>query len=431
MTASRAAGIVRATTLLLALASLAGCGGGGATASSAVTAPLSPMAQVGQQIFSDTALSASGRQSCASCHVADHAFAGADGLSVPLGGPLMNLPGLRATPSLMYAAFTPPFQIAADGTPSGGFFRDGRASTLAEQARQPFLTAFEMANANAAEVQSRLLQRPYLPQFQAVFGAAVLNDPEQTLASIAAALAAYETEAPEFAPFSSKFDAYQDGKAALTPGELKGLALFNDPTKGNCNACHVSTPRNRIRALFTDFTYDNVGLPRNWQIAANQSTPMAASVVSADATYYDLGLCGPQRTDLSSRRSLCGAFKVPTLRNVAVKQRYFHNGIFQSLDEVVSWYVTRDTDPARWYLRQDGGLDLPYNDLPVGDRSNVNRSEVPYLATSGQPTLSSAEITAIVDFLCTLTDGYDAANPAAYRSQPQCLKAAAAATATP
>ena len=132
---------------------LAACGGGGGDSSEAPTGgtTLSAMAQVGQQIFSDTALSVSGVQACSTCHVAANAFSAADGLSVPLGGPAMNLPGLRATPSLMYASFTPAFHFAADGTPTGGFFRDGRAANLAEQAQQPFITSFEMANADAAE----------------------------------------------------------------------------------------------------------------------------------------------------------------------------------------------------------------------------------------------------------------------------------------
>jgi cytochrome c peroxidase len=392
------------------------------------------MAQVGKQIFSDTALSASGKQSCATCHVAAKAFAGADGLPVPLGGPLMNLPGLRATPSLMYASYAPAFHFASDGTPTGGFFRDGRAASLIDQAQQPFLTSFEMANANASEVQQRLKTRPYLAAFQTVFGAAVLDDPAQTLASMGAALAAYETEDADFHPFTSKFDAYQNGTATLTAGELNGLALFNDPTKGNCNACHVSTGINNVRALFTDFTYDSVGIPRNWRIAANQAgTPLpyvpkngAELGDPAYYDYYDLGLCGPQRADLAERRSLCGAFKVPTLRNVAVKQNYFHNGAYDNLQDVVTWYVTRDTDPTRWYRKADGSVDGVYNDLPSVLQPSINILEVPYNPKSA-PSLTGDEINLIVDFLCTLTDGYDPNNPSAYRTQPQCQQAAAAA----
>jgi cytochrome c peroxidase len=392
------------------------------------------MAQVGQQIFSDTALSVSGRQSCATCHVADHAFAGADGLPVPLGGPNMDLPGLRAAPSLMYASYSPAFHFAADGTPTGGFFRDGRASTLAEQAQQPFITSFEMANRDAAEVQQRLLGRPYLAQFTAVFGAGVLNDPAQTLASMGAALAAYESEDSEFRPFSSKFDAFQKGTATLTASELKGLQLFNDPSKGNCNACHLSSGVNGVAPLFTDFTYDSVGIPRNWKIAANQAGTTLPYVPKNGAAlgdagnydYYDMGLCGPLRSDLADRASLCGVFKVPTLRNVAAKQSYFHNGVFDNLSDVVTWYITRDTNPARWYLKADGTVDVPYNDLPKRYDVGINIAEVPYNPGLA-PTLTGSEINLIVVFLCTLTDGYDPKNPSAYGSQAQCQQAAAAA----
>ncbi len=393
------------------------------------------MAQVGKQIFADTALSVSGKQACATCHVAAKAFAGADGLSVPLGGPNMDLPGLRATPSLMYGSYSPAFHFAADGTPTGGFFRDGRAPNLAAQAQQPFLTPFEMANGSAAEVRQRLLTRPYLAQFEAVFGAAVLQDAAQTLASMGAALAAYQSEDSDFHPFTSKFDAYQSGTATLTAAELAGLQIFNDPTKGNCNACHVATGSNNVRPLFTDFTYDSVAIPRNWKIAANQAGTALSYVPKngapalgdpSDYDYYDMGLCGPQRTDLATKKLLCGAFKVPTLRNVAAKQNYFHNGAFDNLNDVVTWYITRDTDPARWYLKADGTPDTVYNDLPQIFDPSINVAEVPYNPGLA-PTLTSAQINLVVVFLCTLTDGYDPKNPAAYATQPQCRQAIAAA----
>jgi cytochrome c peroxidase len=427
----------RSAVWLLALA-LVACGGGGTSSSTPGSSTLSPMAQLGQQIFSDTALSVSGQQSCATCHVASHAFAGADGRPVPLGGPNMDLPGLRATPSLMYASFTPAFSFASDGTPTGGFFRDGRAASLSEQAQQPFLTSFEMANASAADVQQKLLTRPYLAQFQAVFGTAVTQDATQTLAAIGAALAAYETEDTDFHPFSSKFDAYQNGTATLTAAELKGMQIFNDPTRGNCNACHVATRSSvNVPALFTDFTYDSVGLPRNWNITANQAAETLPYVPKNGAQlgdrppydYYDMGLCGPQRTDLATRFSLCGAFKVPTLRNVAAKQNYFHNGVFSNLNDAVTWYITRDTDPARWYLKEDGSVDSAYNDLPAVFQTGINVAEVPYNPGLA-PMLTSSEINLVVNFLCTLTDGYDPKNPAAYAQQAQCIQATAAA-ATP
>ncbi len=412
---------------------LSACGGGSSetTTPGASVAALSDKAQLGKQIFSDQALSASGKQSCATCHVQATGFSANDGLPVPLGGPNMDLPGLRNTPSLMYASFTPAFSLASDGTPTGGFFRDGRAASLIDQAQQPLLNQFEMANTGAAEVQQRLATRPYFTQFQQVFGSTVTADATQTLAAIGAALAAYEAEGQEFRPFSSKFDAFINGQTTLTADEQQGLALFNDPSKGNCTACHVSVPVAGTPALFTDFTYDNVGIPRNWQIAANADdttlsyVPANGAALGAPYRYYDLGLCGPLRTTYASQTQLCGKFKVPTLRNVAIKQHYFHNGVFDNLNDVVTWYITRDTNPTRWYRKSDGITpDLPYNDLPAIYDANVNVAEVPYNPGIA-PSLNAQEINQLVNFLCTLTDGYDPSNPGAYRQQPQCIKAAA------
>ncbi|HZV92770.1 MAG TPA: diacylglycerol kinase, partial [Caldimonas sp.] len=188
-----------------------------------------------------------------------------------------------------------------------------------------------------------------------------------------------------------------------------------------------------VPPLFTDFTYDSVGIPRNWQIAANQAAGglgYAAKngiALGGEYAYYDMGLCGPQRTDLATRASLCGAFKVPTLRNVAIKQNYFHNGVFDNLNDVVSWYVTRDTAPGRWYLKADGSVDIAYNDLPPKFDSGINIAEAPYNPGLA-PMLTGDEINLIVVFLCTLTDGYDAGNPQAYGTQAQCLQANAAAS---
>lgn len=394
------------------------------------------MAQLGEKLFADTALSASGKQSCATCHVASRAFAGDDPLAVPLGGPNMDLQGLRNTPALAYNQFTPGFGFQSDGTPFGGFFRDGRSGSLADQAEKPFFTPFEMANATPEELLGRLLTRPYVEEFKAVFGKVSVEDATTALHNIGQALAQYQKEDPAFRQFSSKYDAYLKGAATLTPQELNGLALFNSPAKGNCAACHVSTPTATTPALFTDFTYDNVGIPRNWKLAAN-ADGKAPDYVPKNGTalgdpnhdYYDLGLCGPLRDDLASRKALCGAFKVPTLRNIALTGPYFHNGVFDTLEEVVSWYITRDTDTGRWYTKADGTPDIPYNDLPTAYAGNVNVTEVPYIPGLA-PTLTNSEIADVVRFLCTLTDGYDPANPSAYRVPAQCNATAASVTAT-
>jgi cytochrome c peroxidase len=448
----------------IAVISLAACGG----APSTPTTPegLSAAAVAGKALFSDVTLSASGRQSCATCHVAARAFtadpAADHGLPVPLGGVNMDQTGFRNAPSLAYASFTPPFSIASG--PTGGFFRDGRASSLAAQAQQPFLTSFEMANHDAAEVVGRLRKSTAsLQKFILAFGDAAQGDAETALQDIGLAIAAYEIEAPDFHPFSSKFDYCQQGLAQLNAQEQQGLTLFNDPTKGNCTACHPSQRQGySSHALFTDFTFDNIGVPRNWAIPANSRE--STSAVSTEYAYYDLGLCGPfapaafdvnARPVFAATTSLCGLFKVPTLRNIAITAPYFHNGVFSTLRQVIEWYVTRDINNnaannpnpvaagpggnpyqavGTFYTAANGTPDLyEYNDLPAAYDANVNIGEVPYTPPTfggGQaPTLASDEIDDIVAFLCTLTDGYDPANPAAYNLPPQCSDAAAGAAA--
>lgn len=471
----------RAAALLAGL--LSACGGGsgggagvssGTSGSTAAPSGLSPQAAAGKALFFDTSLSASGKQSCATCHVPARAFtadpATDHGLPVPLGGRNMDLPGFRNTPSLLYVALTPAFSIVA-GTPTGGFFRDGRASSLATQAEQPFVTGFEMANADAAEVVVRLRASPHtLQQFIAAYGESLFSDPQAALAAMGQAIAAFETQAPEFTPFSSKYDAWLAGEAQLSAAEQAGLVLFNDPAKGNCTACHPSQRQGySAHALFTDFTYDNIGVPRNWNIPAN--APLPKSPISgapldymptqgnlpadAEYTYYDLGLCGPfapapddphPRPLFTQTTSLCGFFKVPSLRNVAITAPYFHNGAFATLHKVIEWYVTRDINdnsgnnptplppgpggnpyfPAGTaYVTASGTPDLyQYNDLPAQFDANVNIGEVPYTPPSfagGQaPTLSSAEIDEVVAFLCTLTDGYDPSSPRTYNVPAQC-----------
>jgi cytochrome c peroxidase len=358
---------------------------------------LSRVAALGRELFHDPSLSASGRQSCATCHLPERAFAGPEAEVVSPGGPGLERTGRRNAPSLRYLGETPPFHFEADGTAVGGFFRDGRADTLAAQARGPLLSPDEMANGSPAEFAARVARAAYAAEFRAVFGAAVFDDPETVLERALHALARYQLEDADFAPFTSKYDAFLAGTATLSDQELRGLALFNDPRKGNCAACHPSGRRaNGAPPLFTDFTYDTLGVPRNAAIPAN-----------ADAAYRDLGLCGPVRTDLVARTDLCGAFKVPTLRNVALTAPYFHNGRFATLAEVVAFYVRRDTNPDEWYPPGPDGAVVKFDDLPPGSAGNVNTTEAPYDRRPGdRPALTPAEIDDVVAFLNTLTDGY-------------------------
>jgi len=303
--AKRPKGLAIAGRLIVAglAVALIGCGDGDGTEDSRPPDPkLSAAAALGEKIFNDPGLSASGRISCATCHdpATAHATGNAD-IVVPAGGAAGDVSGFRNAPSLRYLTLNPAFFFDAEGTPRGGFNRDGRAASLAEQAQRPFLAALEMANATVEAVIAKLAIAPYVDEFRRVFGAGILNTPDAAFDRMRLALARYQREDREFRPFDSKYDLFVTGRVSLTGRELQGLALFNDPLKGNCAACHPSgRGGDGSPPLFTDFTYDNIGVPRNPAIAAN-----------ADPEYFDRGLCGPFRADLAERTDLCGAFKVP------------------------------------------------------------------------------------------------------------------------
>ncbi len=383
-----------ACALLLALA---GCGGGGTAepASPPADRRLSAEAALGEKIFHDASLSASGRLSCASCHAAANGHSPDNALAAQFGGPEGDRQGARKAPGLRYLATNLSFFFAADGRPTGGFFWDGRARTFAEQAAEPFVNPFEMANADKAAVVAKLAAAPYAADFKALFGAGVFADVEGAFLRISLAVQQYEREDIEFNAYSSKYDAFLRGSAVLGDQELRGLALYNSPTKGNCAGCHPSARgADGSPPVFTDFSYDNLGLPRNPELQRN-----------ADPVYFDLGLC--QRADLTDRTDLCGAFKVPGLRNVALRQAYFHNGRFKTLKDALTFYVQRDTNPEKFYPLDASGAPQKFNDLPTAYRANVNVTEVPYNRRLGEaPALSDAEIDDVLAFLHTLSDGY-------------------------
>lgn len=358
---------------------------------------LSAPASLGQLLFHDPSLSASGQLSCAGCHDPLHAHGPANDLPTQMGGPRMDQMGQRSTPSLRYLSFTPAFALDAQGKPSGGFFWDGRANSLQAQAIGPLLHPKEMANGSAAELVQRLSKGPYARRFEAVFGAQVWQQPQAALEAVALALAQYQIEDPQFHPFDSLFDAHLRGQASLSPAQARGWALFKDPQKGNCAACHnADTAPDGRHPLFTDHSYDNLGVPRNPQLTHNR-----------DPSVFDLGLCQRPDGSLRQRTDLCGAFKVPTLRNVAIKKVFFHNGQIKSLSEALHFYVERDTHPQRWYPTRPQGPVAVFNDLPARWHRHVNQNEVPYdRALGAAPALNDAEIQDLAAFLHTLTDGY-------------------------
>ncbi len=378
---------------------LSACGGGGS--SGVPSAPseqaLSVQASLGEKIFNDASLSASGRQSCATCHNADTGHAPANALPAQQGGPLLDLQGRRSAPSIDYLSFNTAFFFDAEGTPTGGFFWDGRATSLQDQAGEPFLNPVEMANASKADVVAKLSRAAYAAEFAQAYGSDIFTRTDDAYERIKLALQQYQREDVDFRAFSSKYDALLRGNASFTDQELRGLALFNSPDKGNCAGCHPSAKgADGSHPLFTDFTYDNLGVPRNLGLAQN-----------ADPAFFDLGLCARGSDDVAGRTDLCGAFKVPSLRNVALRSVFFHNGRFGTLKDALTFYVQRDTNPEKWYpLNPDGSVNK-FDDLPPQYHANVNTTEVPYNRKLGDtPALSDAEVDDVIAFLKTLSDGY-------------------------
>jgi cytochrome c peroxidase len=140
-------------------------------------------------------------------------------------------------------------------------------------------------------------------------------------------------------------------------------------------------------------------VPRNRRLSVNR-----------DAAYFDEGLCGPLRKD-ATKDSYCGLFKTPTLRNVATRRVFFHNGEVHSLEDAVRFYVERDTRPEKWYPRRADGTVVIYDDLPAADGVNIDVTDAPFNRHRGEkPALSEPEIKDVVAFLNTLTDGYQQAS---------------------
>jgi cytochrome c peroxidase len=361
---------------------------------STVVRRLPPMERLGHQLFNDTSLSNPPGQSCATCHDPRVAFTDPDRRFPTSQGVDRKLFGKRNGPTAMYAAFSPAFHFdESEQLFVGGQFLDGRAATLEEQAKAPFLNPLEMANTSPQQVVEKVRNAPYAPLFRRVFGPQAFDDPDAAYQRIAQAIAAFE-RSPALNRFSSKYDHYLAGEALLTPQELRGLRLFEDERKGNCAACHPSRPaEDGTPPLFTDFTYDNIGIPKN---PHNAFYRMAPQFNPDGWQFVDKGL--GVTVNLASQD---GKFKVPTLRNVAVTAPYTHNGYFRSLRAVVDFYNTRDVKPRcpqAWYSEEQA---LKRGCWPAPEEAgNVNREEL------GSLGLSAEEVDDIVAFLHTLTDGW-------------------------
>jgi cytochrome c peroxidase len=389
-----------------------------------VSQNLTPVEKLGKAIFFDQNLSINRNQACAACHAPESGWTGPDANVNAYGavyqGSIVGRFGNRKPPSAAYATQSPIFSQTKKGLFIGGNFWDGRATgqrlgnPAADQAQGPFLNPAEQALPDSACIVHRVCTGNYPVAFTAVWGAnacaiAWPANVEQMCQSggavtlstgdraksqaaydqVALSIAAYEGSG-EVNAFSSKYDASFRGKAKLSDVERRGFALFNG--KARCTGCH---PSNGPGALFTDYSYDNLGIPKNLQ----------NPVYGHDASYIDAGLGGYLKSIGAAPeiyQAEMGKTKVPTLRNVDKRpyamfiKAYGHNGYFKSIEEIVHFYNTRDVYPTC-----TSGLIEKVNCWPAPENPmNVNRAEL------GNLGLSAEEEAAIVAYLKTLSDGY-------------------------
>ena len=328
---------------------------------------------LGTALYFDTNLSLHRNISCADCHAPGVAFvdprSNNTGRAVSSGTVPAQL-GRRHTPTLSYIGINPGFGPRADRVLRGGFFYDGRATTLAEQAQGPLFSPLEMGISKSL-LKTRLAENEnYLSLIRALLGPEPWTQ-DALVALVSDSLAVFQRSAM-FQPFDSKFDRYLRGESKLTPLEEQGRVLFFS-TLVNCNSCHM-LERGR-EETFSDYTFHNIGVPTNPLLSHLQQP--------------DLGLGEhPNVTDAAQR----GKFKVPTLRNVAVTAPYMHNGVFKELRTVMAFYNKFIlVDP----INPETGQPWRPPEVP----QNISHD----LLRQGQP-LNPERMDAIIAFLRTLTD---------------------------
>jgi cytochrome c peroxidase len=359
------------------------------------------MVALGRAIFFDENLSLNGNQSCATCHDPDWGWTGpspsVNAQGAVYEGSVPGQFGARKPPTSTYATLSPVFHFDGELFVGGNFW-DGRATgeklgnPAADQAQGPFLNPVEQALAGPADVVARVCDGDYADAFRAVWGNDICANVDGAYDAIGLAVAAFEGS-PESNAFTSKYDqSLRGGWARLTQQERRGLAVFKG--KGKCSKCHP-LGRGNEQALFTDFTFDNLGVPENPE---NPHYPVQDPGLGGFlATRPEYAVMAPD---------FMGMHKVPTLRNVDLRpgeadvKAYGHNGYFKTLWQIVHFYNTRDVKPA---------CPGPYTaaeaiaaDCWPGPEitENVNRAELGNLGLSQQDEL------ALVAFLKTLSDGY-------------------------
>jgi cytochrome c peroxidase len=339
--------------------------------------------QLGRLVFEDPELSSPVGQACADCHAAKAAFRDPDSARTTSMGVMPGRFGSRNSPSLFYVGFVPPLHEEPGRGYVGGLFWDGRAMSLEDQAAGPLLNPLEMNNPDKATVVMHVRNASYAGAFRDLFGARVLADDATGFTAIAAVLAAYERSS-ELALFSSKYDHYLAGTASLGDAEARGLAIFEDPARGDCARCHPSRPGPHGEPpMFTTFGYANLGVPRY----ANNKFYVA------NPDYVDHGLA-----TTVGRPSEDGKFRIPTLRNVARTAAYSHNGYFANLPYALEFIANREAGSFDVGTCSRTGTEPTRCAWPAPEiAANLD-------PRAGHQLLSPAELSDLAAFLATLSD---------------------------
>jgi cytochrome c peroxidase len=350
---------------------------------------------LGKKIFFDERLSEPPGTSCASCHDPARAFSGRHGseIGVPLGSRPAHF-ARRSTPSVLYMRYVPKFHYFEDDEapapePRGGFFWDGRSDSVAELVQKPLFNPDEMNAGTPRRLAAKIVRGSYGKEFRSALGRS--SDPKTVLRGVGVALESFLTS-DEMTPTSSKYDAYVRGQATLTEMEQRGLEIFKDRHRGACSGCHrmAETSTNPAESMFTDYGYDAIAIPRNRDLPGNRNTAS-----------FDLGLCERKDARIASNdEKWCSNFRTPSLRNVAVRDSFGHNGVFKSLRDVVVFYARRAVSPNLVYPKGQ-----KFDDVPEKYRGNVNIYAPIYNRREGSAApMNDADIDAVVAFLRTLTD---------------------------